>query len=334
MTSMSQRVLVNARRCAGGVVAALVVFSAACTMTAVREAPIEDKSKPARSATAAPAPVTTAPSVAPAAPVAGPREASNGTYVVQRGDTLYSIAVAFGQDYRDIARWNNLDDPTKLATGQTLRVAPPEGEGPAAVVGVVTVNPSAPTETHSLEPQAAPAPTPLPAPPTATNPSTNAVPTPAPSATAPASPAVTPAPNAAPSAPPASPPPAANGAPPNWQWPAKGKVVDGFNETRNKGIDIAAKEGDAVLAASDGDVVYSGSGLRMYGNLVIVKHNDDFISAYAYNKQILVKQGQAVRRGQRIADVGKADDGQAKLHFEIRYRGKPVDPTKYLPTQK
>ena len=116
-----------------------------------------------------------------------------------------------------------------------------------------------------------------------------------------------------------------------WQWPAKGKVVDPFNETRNKGIDIGGAEGDAVLAAGDGDVVYSGSGLRMYGNLVIIKHNDDFISAYAHNKQILVKQGQTVRRGQRIADLGKTDDGQSRLHFEIRYRGKPVDPTKYLP---
>ena len=116
-----------------------------------------------------------------------------------------------------------------------------------------------------------------------------------------------------------------------WQWPAKGKVVDGFNETRNKGIDIGGSEGEAVLAAGDGEIVYSGSGLRMYGNLVIIKHNDDFISAYAHNKQILVKQGQSVKRGQRIADLGKTDDGQARLHFEIRYRGKPVDPIKYLP---
>ena len=126
MTPMRQRVLVNARRCAGSVVAALVVLSAGCTLTAVREAPIEDKSAPPRGAAAAAAPVTTAPSVTPPAPLTAPREASNGTYVVQRGDTLYSIAVAFGQDYRDIARWNNLDDPTKLAVGQTLRVAPPK----------------------------------------------------------------------------------------------------------------------------------------------------------------------------------------------------------------
>ena len=116
-----------------------------------------------------------------------------------------------------------------------------------------------------------------------------------------------------------------------WLWPAKGKVVEPFNETRNKGIDIGGAEGEPVLAASDGEIVYSGSGLRMYGNLVIIKHNDDFISAYAHNKQILVKQGQTVRRGQRIADLGKTDDGQTRLHFEIRYRGKPVDPTKYLP---
>lgn len=308
------------------VLLAAIAFLAGCTLRAVREAPIEDKSSGGL-ATRNPAPVTTAPSagVPATTPPTGPREASNGTYVVQRGDTLYSVAVAFGQDYRDIARWNNLDDPTRLAVGQSLRVSPPEGEaGAAAVVGVVTVNPSAPTETRPLEavPQALPPPATLPPAPAA--PATTQ-PAPAP---APTEPATKPAPaDRAPA------PVAAAGTNPAWQWPAKGKVVDGFNETRTKGIDIAGNEGDPVLAAGDGEVVYTGSGLRSYGNLVIVKHSDEFISAYAYNKQILVKQGDAVRRGQRIANLGKADDGQAKLHFEIRYRGKPVDPAKYLPAR-
>jgi lipoprotein NlpD len=117
----------------------------------------------------------------------------------------------------------------------------------------------------------------------------------------------------------------------NWSWPIEGKVIETFNETRNKGIDILGKEGDPVLAAADGQVVYSGSGLRGYGNLVIVKHDDDFISAYAHNRQILVKQGQTVKRGQRIAELGKTDAEMPKLHFEIRRQGKPIDPLTVLP---
>jgi lipoprotein NlpD len=307
----------------------VAVFSAGCTIHAVREAPIEDKSSAGRPAKAA-APATTAPTTGAPAAVVTQREASNGTYVVQRGDTLYSIAVAFGQDHRDIARWNNLDDPTKIAVGQPLRVSPPEGDS-AAVVGVVTVNPSAAIETRPLDavPQAA-TPAPLPPAPGTTAPPVGVTTSPPPPApvTPPAAPGAKPQAAERPSP---TPPVAATGAALLWQWPAKGKVTDGFDESRNKGIDIAGAEGDAVLAASDGEVVYSGSNLRMYGNLVIIKHNDDYISAYAHNKQILVKQGQPVRRGQRIADLGKTDDGQARLHFQIRYRGKPVDPMKFLP---
>jgi lipoprotein NlpD len=118
-----------------------------------------------------------------------------------------------------------------------------------------------------------------------------------------------------------------------WQWPAPGKVIEGFDETRNKGIDIAGNDGDPVLAAADGEVVYVGAALRGYGNLVIVKHSEEFISAYAHNKQILVKQGQAVKRGQRIAEIGRSDADRTKLHFEIRRQGKPVDPLKYLPAR-
>jgi lipoprotein NlpD len=114
-------------------------------------------------------------------------------------------------------------------------------------------------------------------------------------------------------------------------WPVPGRVIDVFEEPRNKGIDLAGAEGDPVQAAADGEVVYVGSALRGYGNLVIVKHNDEFLSAYAHNRQVLVKQGQAVKRGQRIADLGKSDADRAKLHFEIRRRGVPVDPQKYLP---
>ncbi len=118
-----------------------------------------------------------------------------------------------------------------------------------------------------------------------------------------------------------------------WQWPAPGKVLETFDETRNKGIDIAGNDGDPVSAAADGEVVYVGSALRGYGNLVIVKHNEEFISAYAHNRQILVKQGQAVKRGQRIAEFGRSDADRVKLHFEIRRQGKPVDPLRYLPAR-
>lgn len=116
-----------------------------------------------------------------------------------------------------------------------------------------------------------------------------------------------------------------------WAWPSSGKVLAGFSEGSNKGVDIAGKTGDPVLAAGDGKVVYAGTGLRGYGKLVIVKHDATFLSAYAHNSQILVKEGQSITRGQKIAEVGSSDSDQPKLHFEIRRQGKPVDPIQYLP---
>jgi lipoprotein NlpD len=284
----------------------LALSTGACTVTSVREAPIVEKSDRSGVRSEAARGLDTA-TVAPLQ-----REAKDGTYIVQRGDTLYSIALAFGQDFRDIARWNALDDPSKLAVGRALRVTPPDAESAApAIAAAVPVAPSAAVEARPLgaAPAAAP-PTPLP-------PAANAAPSVAP---------------AAKSAEATKPPPAAaidTGL--AWQWPAAGSVIAAFDETRSKGIGIAGKEGDPVVAASDGQVVYSGSGLRGYGNLVIIKHTDDFISAYAHNRRILVKQGQAVKRGQRIAELGQTDSGEPKLHFEIRQRGKPVDPLKYLP---
>ncbi|GAB4464122.1 MAG: peptidoglycan DD-metalloendopeptidase family protein [Burkholderiaceae bacterium] len=284
----------------------LTLAVSACTITSIREAPIVEKSDRSGARNDA----ARALDAAPVAPLQ--REAKDGTYVVQRGDTLYSIALAFGQDFRDIARWNALDDPSKLAVGKALRVAPPDSEAAApAVAAAVPIAPSAAVEARPLG--AAPAlqtPTPLPPPQTAALP---AVP-------------------AAKSADTAKPAPAAaidSGL--VWQWPAGGSVIAAFDEVRNKGIGIGGNEGDPVVAAGDGQVVYSGSGLRGYGNLVIIKHTDEFISAYAHNRQILVKQGQVVKRGQRIAELGKTDSSVPKLHFEIRQRGKPVDPLKYLP---
>jgi lipoprotein NlpD len=280
----------------------LVVLLSACTVTSTREAPVAERSMPPAQKPAAPPPA------AAAAKPAGPRvPAADGTYIVQPGDTLISIAAAFGRDVKDLARWNSIDDPSRIRVGQSLRVVPPSSEAAA----VLPVTPTAPAVTKPLEGPTAPGTTAPPA----------TVPAPATEQSA--------APGPVASIPETKPPLAAPTA--DWIWPVNGKVIDKFDDKRNKGIGIAAKEGDPVVASADGQVVYSGSGLRGYGNLVILKHNDDFISAYAHNRQILVKQGQMVKRGQRIAEVGKSDTTQPKLHFEIRRQGKPVDPLAYLP---
>lgn len=243
----------------------------------------------------------------PVAASASPK-AVDGTYMVQRGDTLYSIAQRHGVDVRELARWNGISDTSVLAVGQALRLTPP--------AGVATVTPVAPAGSTEVRP--------LPAPGGAV------APPPAVAAVPPA--AATPAvPPAAATPEPAKPAPVESAV--HWQWPAPGKVIETFEETRNKGIDIAGNEGDPVLAAADGEVVYVGSALRGYGNLVIVKHNEEFITAYAHNRQVLVKQGQAVKRGQRIAEFGRSDADRTKLHFEVRRQGKPVDPLRYLPTR-
>jgi lipoprotein NlpD len=277
-----------------GALVMLTVVLVACS--AQKPAPVVDRSSTA----AAPA----APPLAPIAPATGGREARDGIYTVQRGDTLYSIAHVFGVDYRDLARWNGLTDPSLLAAGQALRIAPP------ADSSGVTVTPIAPSSTTEVRPLPGPGAPPVGA-------------APLPPGT-PAKPEIKPE-----TRPEAKPVPADTAV--SFQWPASGKLIEGFEEPRNKGIDIAGNEGDPVSAAADGEIVYVGSALRGYGNLVIVKHTDDFISAYAHNRLILVKQGQAVKRGQRIAEIGKSDADRPKLHFEIRRQGKPVDPVRYLP---
>jgi len=312
----------------------LLALLAGCATVSLREAPIIDRSE-RRAAVAGAA--------APAA-----RAVRDGQYVVQRGDTLYSIALEFGHDYRDLARWNALDDPSKLQVGQTLRVQPP-AEAAAATVAAVPVAPVAAAEVRPLA--AAPVAEPKP-PAIAPEPALPAHGA-APVTTAPAAPSVAAAPAAAAPAPSASPPAAQpQPAPPSvepaaepraaapavqsgltWAWPAAGKLIEPFDEVRNKGIDLAGQEGDPVLAAGDGQVVYRGNALRGYGNLVIIKHSDDFISAYAHNRRILVEQGQSVKRGQRIAEMGQTDADRPKLHFEIRRQGRPIDPVRLLPSR-
>jgi lipoprotein NlpD len=130
-----------------------------------------------------------------------------------------------------------------------------------------------------------------------------------------------------------TPAPSANDEGLGFAWPASGSLIGGFDEAKNKGLDIGGKAGDPVQAAADGQVVYAGAGLRGYGNLIILKHNNTFLTAYAHNQALLVKEDQKVRKGQKIAEMGKTDADRVKLHFEIRRQGKPVDPAKYLPAR-
>jgi lipoprotein NlpD len=257
----------------------------------------------------------------PAAAPAIVRSAKDGIYVAQRGDTLQNVALAFGVDQKDLARWNAISEPGVLIPGQTLRVTPP--------TDVATVSPitrSGQAEVRPLPPPGVSMPgAPAPSPP-ASLPPTGPPPVVPPVAASP------------PTAPPAAAPtlPEPSRAPSSslpWLWPTSGKVIETFDDPRNKGIDIAGNEGALVQAAADGEVVYVGSAVRGYGNLVIVRHSDDFITAYAHNRKVLVAEKQAVKRGQPIAELGRSDADRPKLHFEIRHQGKPVDPLKYLPAR-
>jgi len=220
------------------------------------------------------------------------------------------ISLDSGQNWRDIARWNNLDNPNVLEVGQVLRVVPPQADAAAAQPRAVAN--SGRVESRPLDARAA----------------------------APAASPAAPASAAAPAAAPATAASAGETSPATreadditWVWPAAGAVVAGFEEGRNKGLTIVGKAGDPVLAAADGRVVYAGSSLRGYGNLVIIKHSDQYLSAYAHNQVLLVKDDQAVRRGQKIAEMGSTDAERVQLHFEIRRQGKPVDPARVLPAR-
>lgn len=271
---------------------------AACSSPRRTPAPVEERSA-GRPVVQAPAPASPATPTEPARALPGAENAGKpGYFTVRPGDTLIRIGLETGQNWRDIARWNNLDNPNLIEVGQVLRVAPPAGE--------VVARP--------VPPASAPA-APLP-PATA-------------SASAPRGTATAAAP--APAAPPA--PAAAAGEDElAWAWPTSGgQVLAGFDEQKNKGIDIGGRAGDPVLAAADGRVVYAGAGLRGYGNLIILKHNNTYLTAYAHNQALLVKEDQSVRKGQKIAEMGSTDADRVKLHFEIRRQGKPVDPSRYLP---
>ena len=252
-------------------------------------------------------------------------------YTVQKGDTLYSIALEHGLDYKDLAQWNNLDNPAAISAGQQLRLAsPPDAavtaplqvtpgvEGQPVAGNIIEARPLPPPGFVKSEPKAVKLPysdqalAQLQKPEiarTVTGPLEEVKPEV--QAAAPASSIV-------------------DGI--DWGWPANGKIVSGYSESANlKGMDIAGKLGQPVYAGAAGRVIYSGANLRGYGKLIIIKHSDVYFSAYAHNSEILVKEGQTVVKGQKIAEMGNTDADQVKLHFEIRRLGKPVDPAKYLP---
>lgn len=293
-------------RVAGVVLAAWAL--AACT--APGPAPVSDRS-PAR--TAAKSEVTRAtPQIAPS---------TNGLHTIQRGDTLYAIAFANGLDYREIASWNQLESADRILVGQVLRLTPPPGA----------------VEIRPLDDEPAPSARLLAEPPVLREPQAVllaysdanwaqvTVPRPV-AAVAPA--AAKPAPVAV--APPA-PAAAASGAVDSWLWPVDGTLAGRFGAAGGKGIDIVGQRNAPVKAVAPGKVVYSGSGLRGYGRLLIIKHAGEFLSAYAHNETILVKEGDSVTAGQKIALMGDSDADRVKLHFEIRRYGKPLDPLNYLP---
>lgn len=216
-----------------------------------------------------------------------------GYYTVKPGDTLTRIALENGQSPRDIALWSQVENPNRIEVGQVLRVVPPVNQE----VQVQAV-PRASVSTGTLAQPAAPALAST----TAAN-ETRPAPTTAPESDI------------------------------NWIWPTNGPVLAGFDDVKNKGIDIGGTAGEPVLAAADGRVVYVGAGLRGYGNLIILKHNNVYLTAYAHNQTLLVKEDQSVLKGQKIAEMGNSDADRVKLHFEVRRQGKPVDPAKYLPAR-
>jgi len=257
-------------------------------------APVVEGGPPRKAAPASPP-------VAQQAPIPGAGTAPQGFYQVKRGDTLYAIALEHGADYREVAQWNTLEDPTKIRVGQLLRVSPPQEQpkvqvAPAHAAGRLEARPldagtSSPTPESTKIARLEPRPE---------------------SRIEPKEPAR--AEEAV-----------------QFMWPAKGKVLAGFSEPRSKGIDIDGKLGDPVVAAAPGRVTYIGSGIPGLGKLVVIKHDNGFITVYAHNKDIMVKEQQSVTRGQKIAEIGATDADRPKLHFQIRKGAAAVDPLHYLP---
>jgi len=264
---------------------ASVMWLAGCG-TATR-APIIDLS--ATPPSSSPAPVRTVGQSA--------TQASNGSYLVQPGDTLYSIARAHGISVEALASWNQVTDPGQLQVGQVLVVKRPSA---ATTVKPVPATTPPPSPTQPVSPKKATTPV------VQTTPSIAPKPTPEPAPVSPDAKAI------------------------QWTWPASGRIIQTFDAT-SKGIDISGAAGDPVRAAADGKVMYSGNGVRGLGNLLIINHQNSFITAYAHNRKLLVKTGQEVKGGTQIAEIGQTDTTSPRLHFEVRRQGTPVNPLQYLP---
>ncbi|MCR6474926.1 peptidoglycan DD-metalloendopeptidase family protein [Variovorax sp. ZS18.2.2] len=289
-----------------GITLAVVLVIAGCSAPR-GPAPVEDRGTMSRAPSATPggSPITVD---ANGKPLQGIENYGKpGYYAVRPGDTIRRIGSETGQRWQDIARWNNLDNPDLIEVGQVLRVIPPSGSGTA-----VATAPAASGSEGAVTKPVTPPPV---------------------IAAVPGGSTSTPVKPAAPvTASPASPGSGSSGDEDlGWIWPASGSLIAGFDEAKNKGYDISGKAGDPVLAAADGRVVYAGAGLRGYGNLIILKHNNTYLTAYAHNQALLVKEDQSVQKGQKIAEMGNSDADRVKLHFEIRRQGKPVDPSRYLP---
>ena len=314
-------------------IAAIVMAMVLAACASRRPAPVVERLPPP--------PVVEAP--APPAPEPPP-EKPIATHTVKRGETLASIALQYGLDYRELAAWNNIVNPNRLEVGRVLVLAASTGSPSTATAPVTTPittplatpgppiesRPLANTATAKVEPRASK----VPFSDRALSQMNSAESGPSPLAGDAPPPIVATAPPNAPATPVTPEPPKASPGTDaedvDWIWPAKGKVIAAFNDA-SKGMDIAGKKGAPVLAAASGRVVYAGAGLRGYGKLVIIKHNETWLSAYAHNDNILVKEQQDVRKGQKIAEMGSSDADQVKLHFEVRRQGKPVDPVKVLP---
>jgi len=302
--------LIEASALRRGALLIAVSVVAACAQTPNR-APIEDRSPTPRTTVAAASPAQSSASAAEAAkPVAVDANLGKpGFYTVKPGDTLIRIGLDNGQNWKDLMRWNNLSNPNLIEVGQAIRIVPPGVDPATATSRPVT---TARVETRSLETK----------PGSATVPQSGAASAPAASASG------------------ASSAPVREAAGPregdddiNWAWPATTPVSTPFDDARSKGLVFRGKPGDPVYAAADGRVVYAGSGLRGYGNLVILKHNTTYLTAYAHNQTLLVKDDQQVKRGQKIAEMGSTDADGVQLHFEIRKQGKPIDPARLLPAR-
>ncbi len=298
----------------------------------------------ARAPAVTPAPAETARTAAPAAE----RDTRPETHVVRKGDTLFSIALEYGLDYRDIAAWNRIENVNLIRIGQSLRL---RVAGDAAIAGRDTGSGAKlPSEAPSAPvPRQADARTPAgaaktpPADPNAVRSEPRALRQPfsemamadvVAAARRPGEPVARAEPPPPVQAPdpvlPSRTDPQAEAAPLTWAWPASGALIERFSDT-NRGIDIGGKAGQPIVASADGRVVYSGSAIRGYGRMLIVKHNEQYVSVYAHAAELLVKEGQTVTRGQRIAEMGSTDADRVKLHFEIRRLGRPIDPLRYLP---